>query len=55
MNMTTNAALNEATNNIAAAKVAIETARSNAARRDANEDLTFWVGRRAMLTTTKGW
>jgi 1,2-phenylacetyl-CoA epoxidase PaaB subunit len=48
-------ALTEATNNIAAAKAAIETARSNAARRDANEELTFWIGRRAMLTTTKGW
>jgi hypothetical protein len=48
-------ALTEATNNIAAAKAAIATARSNAARRDANEELTFWIGRRAMLTTTSGW
>jgi hypothetical protein len=48
-------ALTDATNNIAAAKAAIATARSNAARRDANEELTFWIGRRAMLTTPKGW
>ena len=53
--MTTTAALNEATANIAAARTAITTARTAAGRRDANEELTFWIGRRAMLTTTKGW
>lgn len=51
----TNAALTEATDNIAAAKVAIATARTNDTRRDANEELTYWIGRRAMLTNTKGW
>jgi hypothetical protein len=53
--MTTTAALNEATANIAAAKIAIALARTAAARRDANEELTFWIGRRAMLATTSGW
>jgi len=55
MNMTTTAALNEAIANIDAARTAITTARTDAARRDANEELAFWIGRRAMLTTTSGW
>ena len=53
--MTRTQQLTEATANRDAARQAMESAKTKAARRNAAEDLDFWQGKVAMLSVERGW